>query len=71
MHKFHPPYALEFILALYYAAFCVLAAVMFADWMMTGYCALMTLCFLAVSFGDYCEWRFWHTQQYVQLLCLA
>lgn len=53
LHKFHPPYILEFILTLYYGAFSVVAGVMFQDWMMCGYCALMGLCFLSVSLGDY------------------
>lgn len=50
--EFHPPYMLELVLALYYVLFAGLSGWM-RDWILTGYCCIMTFCFLAVSFGDY------------------
>ncbi|PNH03644.1 putative xyloglucan glycosyltransferase 6 [Tetrabaena socialis] len=47
----HKPYALEACLALYYGGLAAAAGV-YASWIMLGYCALMCLVFLFISFGD-------------------
>ncbi|KXZ45791.1 hypothetical protein GPECTOR_50g585 [Gonium pectorale] len=49
--RIHKPYALEAVLALYYAGMAAAAGI-YASWIMLGYCALMFLVFLAISFGD-------------------
>ena len=47
----HRPYFLELCLALYYIGMAVAAGLQLS-WIMLGYCALMALVFLAMSFGD-------------------
>ncbi|GIL85611.1 hypothetical protein Vretifemale_14151 [Volvox reticuliferus] len=51
LHRIHRPYTLEALLALYYAGMGAAAGV-YHSWIMLGYCALMALVFLVVSFGD-------------------
>lgn len=51
LHRIHKPYTLEALLALYYAGMAV-AAGLYGSWIMLGYCALMFLVFLVISFGD-------------------
>eukprot|EP00198_Chlamydomonas_reinhardtii_P007183 XP_001696519.1 predicted protein [Chlamydomonas reinhardtii] len=51
LHRIHKPYALETCLALYYGGMAAAAGV-YGSWIMVGYCGLMTLVFLAISFGD-------------------
>ncbi len=51
LHRIHKPYALELLLAVYYAAMGAMAGV-YRSWIMVGYCGLMTLVFLVISFGD-------------------
>lgn len=50
--SFHRPYTLELILALYYAGMGAGAFYIY-NYMMFGYCVVMSLCFLSISFGDY------------------
>ncbi|GLC55207.1 hypothetical protein PLESTB_000959700 [Pleodorina starrii] len=51
LHRIHRPYALEALLALYYAGMAAAAGIS-SSWIMLGYCALMFLVFLVISFGD-------------------
>ncbi|EFJ52943.1 hypothetical protein VOLCADRAFT_115867 [Volvox carteri f. nagariensis] len=51
LHRIHRPYALEAFLALYYAGMGAAAGV-YRSWIMLGYCAIMFLVFLVISFGD-------------------
>lgn len=50
MHRIRP-YALESLLAMYYCGMAVASGLQ-RSWIMVGYCGLMTVVFLAMSFGD-------------------
>ncbi|MEW5308121.1 MAG: hypothetical protein WDW38_000102 [Sanguina aurantia] len=49
--RFRKPYAIEFTLFAYYGGLAG-ACAFSKDWMMMGYCAVMALVFLLLSFGD-------------------
>ena len=49
---YHKPYLLESLLAAYYIAMAV-AGFLVRDYILFGYCCLMTLSFLFLSFGDF------------------
>ena len=49
---YHKPYFVEGVCFGYYVAMTACCAY-YRNWAMTGYCAIMTVSFLVMSFGDY------------------